>query len=88
MRFETNTILQTKDGRKIGNAIIRGFDKLSGVYLITTDYGNNAILSANEINELFYLHVRSKEENSQREPHKNVNAIGFDFIYEGITFRS
>ena len=46
-----NTILHTKDGSKIGNAIVTGRD---GYYWeITTDYGNKVKLTSEEIDEQF-----------------------------------
>ena len=48
-----NTILHTKDGRKIGNAIVTGRE---GYYWeITTDYGNKVKLTSEEIDDLFYI---------------------------------
>lgn len=48
-----NTILHTKDGRKIGNAIVIGIE---GVYFkLKTDYGNNVLFTKEEITELFYI---------------------------------
>ena len=48
-----NTILHTKDGRKIGNAIVTGRD---GYYWeITTDYGNKARFTSEEIDEQFNI---------------------------------
>lgn len=51
--FEINTILHTKDGRQIGNAIIIGKD---GEYnIIKTDYGNECRLTDGELEEAFYI---------------------------------
>ena len=48
-----NTILHTKDGSKIGNAIVTGRD---GYYWeITTDYGNKVKLTSEEIDECFNI---------------------------------
>ena len=48
-----NTILHTKDGRKIGNAIVTGRE---GYYWeITTDYGNKVKLTSEEIDEQFNI---------------------------------
>lgn len=47
-----NTILHTKDGSKIGNAIvIDKFDK----FVVKTDYGNTVRLTIEEINNLFNI---------------------------------
>ena len=51
--FDVNTILQTKDGRVIGNAIIIGKDQVYNI--IKTDYGNEARLTDNEIKDRFYI---------------------------------
>ena len=53
----TGTVLHTRDGRKIGNAIVTGLeahDELDKVAHIETDYGNTAILTIPELNKLFY----------------------------------
>ena len=51
--LDINTILHTKDGRKIGNAIVTGRE---GYYWeITTDYGNKVRLTSEEIYELFNI---------------------------------
>lgn len=48
-----NTILHTKDGSKIGNAIVTG---RNGYYWeITTDYGNKVKLNSEKIDELFNI---------------------------------
>jgi DNA-directed RNA polymerase alpha subunit len=48
-----NTILHTKDGSKIGNAIVIGRD--GRYWEITTDYGNKFRLTSEEINEQFNI---------------------------------
>ena len=51
--LDINTILHTKDGSKIGNAIVTGRD---GYYWeITTDYGNKVKLTSEEIDEQFNI---------------------------------
>lgn len=48
-----NTILHTKSGSKIGNAIVTGRD---GYYWeITTDYGNKVKFTSEEIDEFFNI---------------------------------
>lgn len=48
-----NTILHTKDGSKIGNAIVTGRD---GYYWeVTTDYGNKVKFTIEEIDECFNI---------------------------------
>jgi hypothetical protein len=63
--FEINTILHTKDGRKIGNAIIIGKD---GEYnIIKTDYGNECKFTDKEIRECFYIaHSNFTDEQKKR----------------------
>lgn len=51
--FEVNTVLHTKDGRKIGNAIIIGKDDKYNI--IKTDYGNECKFTDEEIKECFYI---------------------------------
>lgn len=52
--IKINTVLYTKDGRKIGNAIVNGNTHKG--YMIITDHGNTAgPLIAEEIEELFYI---------------------------------
>jgi hypothetical protein len=53
MTLDINTILHTKDGRRIGNAIII---KREGYYwTVKTDYGSEVMLTSEEIDELFYI---------------------------------
>ena len=51
--FDVNTVLHTKDGRKIGNAIIVGKDDKYNI--IKTDYGNEFKFTDGEIEECFYI---------------------------------
>ncbi len=53
MTININTILHTKDGRKIGNAIITGRDGY--FWEVTTDYGSKKMLTSQEIDKLFYI---------------------------------
>lgn len=51
-------ILYTKDGRRIGNAIVTGsypHDKLGTVYFARTDFGNKVVLTEKEIHDEFYV---------------------------------
>ena len=55
MKLKLNTILHTKDGRKIGNAIITKVNQ-NNTFDITTDYGNICKeKSEDDINGLFYI---------------------------------
>ncbi|MES3018217.1 MAG: hypothetical protein V4721_10580 [Bacteroidota bacterium] len=48
----TGSVLRTRDGRVVGNAIIDGHE---GVYnLIKTDFGNLIRLTDDEVKELFH----------------------------------
>lgn len=55
----TNVTLHTKDGRKMGNAIVTGNDEVR--YFIKSDYGNEAALSPDELNELYYIGTLTDE---------------------------
>ena len=52
-KYKTNTVLHTKDGRKIGNAIIVSDKGL--YYTIKTDYGTVKKFTEGELDELFYV---------------------------------
>ncbi len=49
--FDINTVLHTKDGRRIGNAIIISKDNKYNI--IKTDYGNECKFTDEEIKEGF-----------------------------------
>jgi hypothetical protein len=51
--LKINTILHTKDGGKIGNAIITG--KIDKTWAVKTDYGNVVFLTTDEIGSLFNI---------------------------------
>ena len=51
--FDVNTVLHTKDGRRIGNAIIIGKDNKCNI--IKTDYGNECKFTYEEIKESFHI---------------------------------
>lgn len=51
--MELNTILFTKDGRVIGNAIV--IKNEGGFNEVKTDYGNTCVMSDKEIEEVFYI---------------------------------
>ncbi len=56
--MELNTILYTRDGRVIGNALVvdRQMDQGRVVaYKIVTDYGNTAVLTRVEIDRMFFV---------------------------------
>lgn len=66
-----NTILHTKDGRKIGNAIVISNE---GIYNnVKTDYGNEVRLTDREIDELFYV---AYSEFSEEEKYHLLQALG------------
>lgn len=77
--MEINTILKTRDGRKIGNAIIidivrKPYTENDRLYVIKTDYGNMAELTEFEIKEFFYdpLDIDNVEI-ANVESHKNFD---------------
>jgi hypothetical protein len=54
-----NAALQTRDGRRSGNAVLVGlselqWDSVKLTYLVVTDAGNIMHLNLNELKELFY----------------------------------
>ena len=51
--FSVNTVLHTKDGRIIGNAIIVGHEDKFNV--IKTDYGHTVRFTDEEITECFHI---------------------------------
>ena len=51
--FSVNTVLHTKDGRIIGNAIIIGHEDKFNV--IKTDYGHTVRFTNEEITECFHI---------------------------------
>jgi hypothetical protein len=59
--LKVNQILLTRDGRKIGNALITKhlmaeevYGIMTPMFEITTDYGDKVKMSGSEIQELFY----------------------------------
>lgn len=53
MKIDINTILHTKDGRLIGNAIVVGREDY--YWIVKTDYGSKTTLTSEEIDKLFYV---------------------------------
>lgn len=53
MSLPVNTTLLTKDGRRLGNALI--VETYRGQHVIKTDYGNRLDLSMAEITRYFYI---------------------------------
>ena len=68
-----NTILETRDGRRIGNAIIIGNEKVKSIQFnkIKTDYGTEMYLTEDEIAEFFYCREQTDDEIKCRGYHKN-----------------
>ncbi len=54
-KLKLNTTLYTKDGRRIGNAIVTGSG--DDVTHIKTDYGNEASISRHVLKDLFWVGV-------------------------------
>lgn len=53
MTLGINTILHTKDGRRIGNAIVTG--RIDFHWKVKTDYGNETFLTTEDIEKYFYI---------------------------------
>jgi len=53
MKLDLNTILHTKDGGRVGNAIVTG--RVGCHWKITTDYGNTLTMTSQEIDEFFNI---------------------------------
>jgi len=64
--METGTVLLTKDGRKVGNAIVLRMETSYGLTynVVKTDFGNIIKLKDSEIRELFYIDVPRVSEHS------------------------
>lgn len=94
--LDINTILHTKDGRKIGNAIVIGREQYH--WILKTDYGNELKMTSEEIEECFYIaysdfteetHGRTCGEMQEMmsEDHKHrVNTINPSFPQGTIRF--
>lgn len=59
-KYDINTVLYTKDGRRLGNALIVGYDVYAQylskpIYIIKTDYGNELKMTAEQIESSFYV---------------------------------
>ena len=55
--YRVGRVLLTKDGRRIGNAIIfkvNQHETLGITYELRTDFGNTSVMTADEIEGLFY----------------------------------
>jgi hypothetical protein len=61
--LRTGLVLHTKDGRKMGNAIIIGhfIQNAMTVYVCVTDFGNLAQLTLTEIETLFWYNPNNFE---------------------------
>ncbi len=72
-QIKMNTILYTKDGRKIGNAIVTNI--IGNFYELKTDYGNSLKLNSQELRELFYSEMgglTQEDEDYLGSTHKNM----------------
>lgn len=72
-KYQKNTILHTRDGRHIGNAIIQ--EVIESEYRIITDYGSQLSLLESQIDELFRPAVWYDENQKKiaQEGHKHYN---------------
>ncbi len=75
--LEVNTVLYTKDGRRMGNAIIVRVETsmrkdygLKTIYHIKTDYGNDAKMTEGEIQNEF--HISEYDLVNMGSPHKHA----------------
>ncbi|MEA3212451.1 MAG: hypothetical protein QOE70_5508 [Chthoniobacter sp.] len=60
--MKKGTQLHTRDGRKVGNAIVtrrKRHPVLGRLYAIETDFGNTAKLTLRELHELFHVGKRT-----------------------------
>jgi hypothetical protein len=59
--IESGKTLPTKDGRRIGNAVVRSVESIQNkiVCHCVTDYGNEFVFTEEELKELFYLEYQS-----------------------------
>lgn len=76
--YSVGAILCTKDGRKIGNAIVAGSgsDKTLGtIYFVETDFGNVVGLTMSEMQKLFYTpeHIQDYSEWKGAKIEKNCS---------------
>lgn len=72
--MKVGTILLTKDGRKIGNAIVThvfGIGPLAP-YRIRTDFGNTAVLTGVEIDTLFYVTEEGQDPAARLADQRNL----------------
>jgi hypothetical protein len=79
IKYPVNTILHTKDGRRIGNAFIVGHEMVSieivsqepVLYnILKTDYGDQVYMSDNEVKDFFHPPVNEVEGDIPGEKHK------------------
>jgi len=63
MKLSINDILFTRDGRKIGNAIVVGVIDSWWTYTVAiiTDYGTRFTLTSGELKELFFSKTRKAD---------------------------
>lgn len=66
-----NTVLYTKDGRKVGNAIVYGYKK--NKITLRTDYGSFISMSLKEIDDSFY---------GDRGPHERETQVKHKYFKE------
>ena len=56
--FFPGTVVQTRDGRRIGNAVIYDRDGLNGTFDILTDFGNCLRMGSPDVSTYFYPPTR------------------------------
>jgi|SRR3989344_2159522 len=78
--------LFTQDGRRIGNALIVKNDvEHSSNYKITTDFGNDVMMSESDINSVFYVSRTSDELVYPRLVDSPPGSKGFVIAYSTAT---
>lgn len=69
--LRVNTLLYTRDGRDIGNAIVTGVQRRSRLpwcYQIKTDYGNSSMLCRAEIEVFFHIGGVAERDHGANKP--------------------
>jgi hypothetical protein len=68
--MKRGTILLTKDGRKIGNAIVLSKKEKDDwvFYTVKTDFGNVVTFTKYELKELFYIEKKSRFKRYTEDP--------------------
>jgi uncharacterized protein YcsI (UPF0317 family) len=81
-KYPVNTVLHTKDGRQIGNAIV--INHITDFNIIKTDYGHTCKFTDDEIESFFYTDKDPNYMLMQMHPNKHLvnKPKGFVLIME------